>query len=231
MQRFSEDIDLSLLQVDEQFDFQQHLKAIVIELESFGFDTTVQKKEKTSESKIDSAFLKATTLTHLVKLGLNYKTHKNRKIKIKIEVDTTPPPGFSTEVKYQLAPIPFSVRTMTLPSLFAGKIHAVLCRERVWNVKGRDWYDFIWYVQQGVQVDLSHLRERMLQTGHLIVSDDFNHNALVNRLTEKANATDFEQAKRDVAPFLKNPKDRDQLQLWSADFFCEGVIGRLESVK
>ena len=230
LRRFSEDIDLSLLLSNRNFDISSYLAAIVTELTSFGFEVSGEKKMKEMDPAIESAFLKANTLIHLLKFDVNLKVQHNKKMQIKLEVDTDPPEGFLTEVKYQLAPIPFSIRTMSLPSLFAGKLHAVLCRERILNVKGRDWYDFIWYVGRDIPVNLSHLRSRMIQTSHLEPSDRLSHEALLQMLQRKIEHIDFTRAIADVRPFLKEAADTEALMLWGPEFFRAGVLPKLRSV-
>ena len=163
LDRFSEDLDFSLLQPDPAFSLATYEKAIVTELASFDFDVSVERKVKAVETTIESAFIKANTLTHLLKIGANWRTHKDKIMKIKIEVDVQPPLGFATEAKPHFRPIPFSIKTFTSPDLFAGKVHETLFRERVRNPKGRDWYDFLWYVGRAIPVNISHLEQRARQ--------------------------------------------------------------------
>jgi hypothetical protein len=144
-------------------------------------------------------------------------------LKIKIEVDTDPPPGFVTENKFILQPIPFSVRTFVLPDLFAGKMHAVLCRRWKSRVKGRDWYDLVWYAANHPQLHLSHLEQRMIQSGHLKQDEQMNREKFFALTTEAVDKLDVNQARREVEPFVKNP---DTLEVWSGEFF-QDVVGRI----
>ena len=150
LNRFSEDLDFSLLKPDPEFTLAPYNQSICDELNAFGFTVEVKTKEKQVNTSIESAFIKANTKTQLMMIhapqSLIQQTHGMHQLKIKMEVDTDPPAGFQTEVKTLLQPIPFSVKTYTLPDLFAGKIHALLCRPWKIRVKGRDWYDFIWYI-------------------------------------------------------------------------------------
>lgn len=219
LDRFSEDLDFSLIQPDMNFEFSRHLNAIKSELEFWGFEVATEEKNKKGKSTIESAFIKANTLIHLLKIDLSLKTHKNAVLKIKLEVDQNPATGFTSETKYHLNPIPFAVKTMALPSLFAGKMHALLCRTDRINIKGRDWYDLIWFVQKNVPCDLVYLKNKMTQTGHMNISEDLSGGRLIELLSEKITQIDFEAARNDVEPFLKDTAQKEALGLWSDDFF------------
>jgi hypothetical protein len=138
LDRFSEDMDFSLLNPDDGFDFSPYCSFIQEELSSWGFSVVVEKKEKTNESAVESAFLKAGTREQLLLIDAGEEiaaaVHSGSLLRIKIEIDTDPPPGFSTETRFLLQPIPFSVRAYAQPSGFAGKMHALLCRGwKGWN--------------------------------------------------------------------------------------------------
>ena len=139
-------------------------------------------------------------------------------IKIKIEVDTDPPDHAAVERKYQLLPIPYEIAMYDMPSLFAGKIHAVLCRAWKNRVKGRDLYDYVFYLARHVPVNLPHLSARLAQTGSIERSEDLSVSEVRRMLFERFDSIDFEQAKKDVFPFIKNPAALDP---WNADFFKE----------
>jgi hypothetical protein len=141
-------------------------------------------------------------------------------IKVKIEVDTDPPPGFDTESKFILQPIPFSVRTFVLPDLFAGKMHAVLCRRWKGRVKGRDWYDFVWFAANHPQLRLSHLEQRMIQSGHLRAGDILNRERFLDFAAKTIEKLDVDQAKKEVEPFVRDP---EALAVWSKEFFLDVV--------
>src|SRR5690606_2410236 len=146
LDRFSEDLDFTLLAPQGNFNLSSYLGSVRTELTAFGFDVTVESKEKKTLTPIDSAFIKAGTATHLLKVGSSFKATKSELLKVKLEVDLNPAAGFGTEAKQFFWPQAFSVTTCDLPSLCAGKLHATFCRERIRNVKGRDFYDFLWYV-------------------------------------------------------------------------------------
>ncbi|MDF2577395.1 MAG: hypothetical protein K0S74_879 [Chlamydiales bacterium] len=220
LDRFSEDLDFSLLEVNPNFDLSLYLKAIQTEIQSFGFQVSVEKKEKTNDTAILSAFLKANTQETMLTIQMpNHRRaplHKEEILKIKLEVDTEPPLGFSTQMKYLLQPIPFAVKTFSDADLFAGKMHAVLCRSWKNRVKGRDWYDFIWFVSRKIPLHLQHLEKRMVQSGHLHVEGSLDRELFQNLLMEKIENLDIESALKDISPFIKNG---DQIAIWSKDFF------------
>jgi len=224
LDRFSEDLDFSLNHPETSFNIKKYLDAIKAELELWGFEVHAQEKDKNNRNTIDSAFIKANTLIHLLKIDSKLKTHKNAVMKIKLEIDRDPAIGFSSDTRYHLHPIPFTIKTMTLPGLFAGKMHALLCRTIRTNIKGRDWYDLIWFVKNHIPCDLHYLRNKMVQTGHMDGSKALTRETLVELLSRKVKEIDFSLAKNDVAPFLKTARQKDELSLWSEAFFNEYLI-------
>jgi predicted nucleotidyltransferase component of viral defense system len=228
LDRFSEDMDFSLLKRDKGFDIQPYCTGITDELEGFGLNVKVEKKEKTSESAIESAFIKTGTLENLILIDAPARISKrippNRLIKIKLEVDIDPPLGFETEAKYLLQPIPFSVNAYKPPDLFAGKMHALLCRQWKTRVKGRDWYDFVWYVARAIPLHLKHLETRMKQSGHFPKNQRLTQEKLIELLKDKISNLDVKAAKKDVSPMLKDPAC---VEVWSKTFFGE-LIERIQ---
>ncbi|HXH75703.1 MAG TPA: nucleotidyl transferase AbiEii/AbiGii toxin family protein [Bacteriovoracaceae bacterium] len=220
--RFSEDLDFTLNKADSTFNLNAYLKGIEDEFKAYNLKLSTEKKVKANDTGVDSAFLKANTLEHLLTIeGLkNTKnvTNKNDLIKIKLEVDINPPePQGVTEVLYLLEPIPFSYRVQTLPSLFGGKLHALICREyKGGRVKGRDFYDFIWYISKKVKPDLHSLKGKLCESSIWKNEDKFSMEDLKELLSTKFEATNWEQAKQDVKPFIK---DGRELELWSTPFF------------
>ncbi|RPH33693.1 MAG: nucleotidyl transferase AbiEii/AbiGii toxin family protein [Bacteroidales bacterium] len=207
-QRFSEDLDFSLLNNEINFSLESYFKAIIIEFEALGRKVEVTKKEKTNNTKVESAFLKENTEFYDIK----FTTDKT--IKIKIEVDINPPPGFSTEQRLLLQPFSFMTRCYTLPDLYAGKMHALLFRKWGNRVKGRDWFDFEWYIKSSIRLNFEHFNERVKQfNGRDMSKSDF-----INALKERLAKTDINMVKKDVLPFTKNPKDLD---IWSNDYFLK----------
>ena len=218
LDRFSEDLDFSLLKPNLQFDFQPFLEGCQKEMESFGFQIETQVKVKDNASVISSAFLKANTLKLLMTIEETdrIKGHREEKIAIKLEIDTDPPPGFELQTQLVSQPLPFYIVSYAQKDLFAGKMHAILCRERKRNIKGRDWYDLIWFIKNRIPVHLSHLESRMHQSKNLAENEKLNHEKLLELLRQKISNIDWEQAISDVKPFIS---DIQQLDLWSGQFF------------
>ncbi len=220
LDRFSEDLDFSLLVPDSGFTLAPYERAIQTELESFGFQVSFHLVEKNQETAIQSAFLKANTLEHFMRIGVpaseRKRCHFEETLKIKLECDTDPPPAFSTEASFLLQPIPFSIVTFAKADLFAGKMHALLFRNWQQRVKGRDWYDFVWFVGKGIPLHLSHLEARMKQTRHLLPEETLTSSHFHALLSHKIKNLDLEQAKKDILPFVRN---RDAIAVWSPAFF------------
>ena len=208
LQRFSEDMDFSLLAPSADFDFSQYFQPIIDEFAMVGREVEIKKKDKKNFDKVESAFLKDNTDVY----DVTFQTEKS--IKIKIEVDTQPPLQFSTEQKLLLLPESFMVRCFTPSSLLAGKMHALVYRQWKNRVKGRDWYDFEWYIRHGIPLDFSHLQERVLQFN----GEDISKDAFLIKLKERLATADINQVKADVMPFVRNPKELD---IWSNDYFLQ----------
>lgn len=230
LDRYSEDLDFSLIKPDPDFKFTPFLDGMHRELEAMGFELDVTVREKNSDTGIWSAFLKVNTFSLL--LSIHEKTkirgiHPEQKIQIKLEIDTDPPLSrLPLEGKLVKNPVPFYVVTYAIVDLFAGKMHAVLCRNWQKRVKGRDWYDLIWYIQSGIPVNLSHLRERMRQTKHLQPEEVLGEKELLDRLHKRIDEIDWESAKADVANFIA---DKRRLDIWSGQFFHD-IMGHLRVV-
>ena len=208
LQRFSEDMDFSLLAPDENFDFSKYFQPIVDAFALVGREVEITKKDKKSFGKVESAFLKDNTDVY----DVTFQTEKS--IKIKIEVDTNPPLNFTTEQKLLLQPHSFMTRCFTLPDLFAGKMHALVYRAWKNRVKGRDWYDFEWYVRNGIALDFAHLAERCKQFN----GEDITLESFKEKLVERLSTADIKQVKEDVLPFVRNSKELD---IWSNDYFVQ----------
>lgn len=220
LDRFSKDLDFSLLEPMEDFDLSRYSHALQKELEAFGFSVQVNRVDKVVDSPVQSAFLKADTMNKLLvirtKQEILDQLPRGQVLKIKLEVDTDPPPGFETHTRYLLNPIPFSVRTYVLPDLFAGKMHAVLCRRWKTRVKGRDWYDLVWYVANHPELNLSHLEQRMRQSGDWANESPLTTESFRTLLDNTIDSLDIDQARGEVEPFIKQPEN---LGIWSKDFF------------
>jgi hypothetical protein len=230
LDRFSEDLDFSLLAKNGDFDLTAYGDALKRELASFGFAVEIESRAKPASAAIQSAFLKADTRTQMITVefdkGIIQKVPRNQVLKIKLEVDTDPPPGFSTEIRYLLRPVPFAIRTFTLPDLFAGKMHAVLCREWKSRVKGRDWYDLVWFAAYHPELHLSHLEQRMRQTGHWAGPAPLTVGDLRDLIIRRIDGVDIDQIRREVEPFVK---DAAALAIWTKEFFLD-VASRIKIV-
>ena len=208
LQRFSEDMDFSLLAPDDKFDFTKYFQPIIDEFAIVGREVEIRKKDKKSFGKVESAFLKDNTDVY----DVSFQTDKS--IKIKIKVDTQPPLNFRTEQKLLLQPHSFMTRCFTLPDLFAGKMHALVYRGWKNRVKGRDWYDFEWYVRHNVPLDFAHLAERVRQFNNVEIGQE----ELMAQLKDRLASADINQVKSDVLSFVRNPKELD---IWSNDYFVQ----------
>jgi predicted nucleotidyltransferase component of viral defense system len=222
--RYSEDLDFSLLKPMPDFDISRYISALEREVRSFGFEVSVTVREKNAESPVQSAFLKADTLKHLLVIetaeDIARQVPHGQVMKIRIEVDTDPPMGFDTENKFLLQPIPFSVRIFVLSDLFAGKMYAILCRQWKSRVKGRDWYDLVWYASHHPQLHLDHLEQRLIQSRHVKEGDRLTKEKFFLLTSNAIDKLDINQVKKEVEPFVKNP---DALQVWSKEFFRDVV--------
>lgn len=206
--RFSEDMDFSLTEKNVEFNIENYFPAVIEEFKASGRDVLITKKEKKVQTKVESAFLKDNTELY----DLSFKTEKE--IKIKIEVDTDPPLGFLTEQKLSLMPFSFMTRCFTLSDLYAGKMHALIFRNYKSRVKGRDWYDFEWYVRHDIPLNFPHFQIRTKEFNGL----DIDKEEFIKMLKEKIGTTDINMVKRDVMPFIQNPA---VLDIWSNDYFLQ----------
>lgn len=208
LKRYSEDMDFSLLKKESDFSLDNYFQSIIEEAKLLGREVIITKKNKKSFSKVESAFLKDNTDVY----DISFQTDKS--LKIKIEVDTNPPMEFDTEHKLLMLPFSFMTRCFTLPDLYAGKMHALVFRQWKNRVKGRDWYDFEWFVRNRVPLDFNHLRTRSKEINGLdLTKDDF-----IKMLKMKLTSTDINAVKNDVLPFIVNPKE---IEIWSNEYFLQ----------
>ena len=207
--RYSEDLDFSLLRADKKFSFAPYLQKLTEEFAALGFNVQISEKIKTADTDIASTFLKKTASRYDLKIS------GQRVLKIKFEVDTDPPLDFATEQKLLLQPYSFFVNCFALPDLFAGKVHALLFRQWQNRVKGRDWFDFEWYLRQGTRLNLKHLAALARQSGHF-AGDVMSKNQLAELLAARIEQIDLESAREDVVRFLRSP---EEINIWSKPFF------------
>lgn len=226
LDRFSEDLDFSLLESNPTFSLEPYFEAIVKEFEAQGMTVSIREKDKKIKSAVESAFLKSETiwkelvLEDVVKqLGVK----SNKSIKIKIEVDRIPPLRFQTEEKLMLRPFSFYVKCFTRSSLFAGKMHALLFRKWKNRIKGRDWYDMEWYIRQGIPLNIEHFLQRAKDTGDW-TDDSITPEQILELIRKKINSVSIENVKEDVVRFIQNDH---VLDIWSVSYF-EALISKLK---
>lgn len=220
LDRFSEDLDFALVSPDKNFDLSAYFPFIEKEVSLYGLNLKVDTKIKTKESNISSAFLKGDTMEHILiffsESNLQNNSKLLRDIKIKFEIDINPSSGAEYEIKYKLLPTPHSVRLYNKESLFAGKIHAILCRNWSHRTKGRDLYDYAFFLSKNIKVNMNLVKSKLVESNVLKDDDNFDINILKNMLNEKFKLIDYDAAKNDVAPFLD---DSTKLNIWSIEFF------------
>jgi len=220
MDRFSEDLDFTLLVADDTFDMSKYFKPISDVVNSLGLNFEVLKKDKIVNSNIDSAFIKGNTKETLITIYPSSSDSRliihNEKIIIKFEVDVNPPLYANTEIKYRLLPFPYQVRVYDASSLFAGKIHALIARSWKNRIKGRDLYDYVYYLSLETKVNLKHLEARLKQTKTIEETTQLSRDLLIDILEKRFDQMDYDIAKSDIRPFIK---DQSNLDLWSRDFF------------
>jgi predicted nucleotidyltransferase component of viral defense system len=218
LDRYSEDLDFSLLESDSNFSLAPYFSVIIDEFESLGIRVSIREKDKRIKTPIESAFLKSETIWQELVLEDVVKQHgisSNKSIKIKIEIDRIPPLGFDTEEKLLVRPFSFYVNCFSLPSLFAGKLHALLFRKWKNRVKGRDWYDMEWYIRKGIPLNTQHFLNRALETKDW-KEETITNEQILQLLTEKINNVSFEAVKEDVRKFIRND---EKLKIWNANYF------------
>ncbi len=226
LDRYSEDLDFSLLESDPNFSLEPYFKSVLNEFESLGLSVSIREKKKSIQTSVDSAFFKAETIwKELVLEDIIKETgvRSNKTLKIKIEVDRKPPLNFQTEEKLLLKPFSFYVKCFTQPSLFAGKLHALLFRKWKNRVKGRDWYDLEWYIKKGVELDVNHFLTRAKDTGDW-QKDIISKEEIRQLLHERITSVSINNVKEDVVRFIKK---EEQLNIWSPQYF-QDLVGMMK---
>ncbi len=220
LDRFSEDLDFSLIQPAKEFRLSAYLAALQAEMEAFGFMVDIEDRKKSTDTSIESAFIKANTRTHVIQAGVPHaiakRIHRSAICKVKLKVDVDPPPGAEFDAKYVDDPVPFSIRSYSGPSLLAGKMDAILYRGWQNRVKGRDWYDFAFFVRKKIPLLLPHFEARIRQRGVYTRQIPLSHEECVQMIADRIKTVDFGAAKADVIAFLPHPGDLD---VWSRDYF------------
>lgn len=234
LDRFSEDLDFSLLSPNPAFRFEPWFEFIRRELGAQGLEIEIDHKD--TPSQVHSAFLKTNTRKALVSIGvpaaISTSIPSNRLIKVKFEADIDPPSAFTTENKLLLEPIPFSIRVLSPESLFAGKFHALLERDWAHRVKGRDWYDLVFFVRKGIPVHLDYVASKLKANHEKSLKSGYNpdieltSSEALKLLNQRISQLDVASTREEVYPFVH---DRDQLSLWSREFFWE-IANRIRFV-
>ena len=210
--RWSEDMDFSLTEKRNDIHLENYFDAIREEFKLAGFDVTITKKDKKAFGRVESAFLKKNTEAYDIK----FQTSKT--VKVKIELDTDPPLMFATVQKLLLQPYSFMTRCFALPDLFAGKMHALVYRAWQRRVKGRDWFDFEWYVRNQIPLDFKHLQARIKEFS----GEDVCLETFLNLLRERLSTTNIDNVKQDVLPFIDSAR-HEELAIWSNEYFLQLV--------
>ena len=218
LDRFSEDLDFSLLAPNPDFSLTPYFSKIVEEFQSLGLNVSIREKDKRIKTQVESAFLKSETIWQELVLEDLVKQHgisSNKTIKIKIEIDRLPPLGFATEEKLLIRPFSFYVNCFAMPSLFAGKLHALLFRKWKSRVKGRDWFDMEWYIRKGVPLNMHHFLQRAKETNDWN-EDQISQEQIIQLLITKIESVSLESVKEDVVRFIA---DDQKLAIWSENYF------------
>ena len=225
LNRFSEDLDFALLNKDPNFKLDDYFPALQKEFQSYGIEMSVELKKKNDDADLQSAFLKGNTLMLMMSFFPKSEDAKrvvsNQKIKIKFEVDTDNPSGGTTEYRYKMLPAPYEIQIFDEPTLFAGKIHAILCRNYKNHVKGRDYYDYLFYIGMETKINLKYLENKLKNTGGIIDNNETLTLKKVQELLEaKFESVDYESARDDVSNFIS---DKDSIKLWKKELFISTI--------
>lgn len=226
LDRFSEDLDFSLLEKNSDFSLEPYFATIITEFEATGIKVSIREKNKTIKTAVESAFLKSETIwTELVLEDIVKQAgiQSNKSVKIKIEVDCKPPLGFETEEKLLIRPFSFYVKCFKLSSLFSGKLHALLFRKWKSRVKGRDWYDFEWYIRKGIPLNLQHFLQRAKDTGDW-QKKSISEQQVLQLLKDKIDIISINKVKDDVVRFIKDEKTLD---IWNKTYF-ENLVEKIK---
>lgn len=220
LNRFSEDLDFALLSPNKDFDLKKYFQYIEREANAYGLKLSITEKEKSKDSNILSAFLKGDTKEHILIFfpddDLKDSDHLLKNIKIKFEVDVNPPLGANYEFRYKLLPSAHQVRLYDEASLFAGKIHAILCRSWSKRTKGRDLYDYVFYLSKNTKVNMELIRNKLIDSKVIKEDEKFEIEDLKMMLENKFKEINYKDAKDDVIPFII---DLASLDLWNEEFF------------
>jgi predicted nucleotidyltransferase component of viral defense system len=225
LDRFSEDMDFTLLQSNLEFSLDKYNDGIVRELVSYGFSVDVDTKSKSWNPPIRSAFIKANTLGEIIKVGvptsLTRGLHPETTLKIKVEVDTDPAPAYDVETVFLQRPVSVGVRSVVIKDMYAGKMHALLFRQWKGRVKGRDWYDWLWFMRQNIPLDLDRLAIHMKKGSNLDKEESLTPEIFEEMMRNKIESLDLESAKQDMFAFAQ---DQQIIATWSKELFLQMIL-------
>lgn len=220
LDRFSEDLDFALVKKDEGFKFDDYFPRLKREFLSYGIDLNIELKKKSNASLVQSAFLKGNSLMLMMTFFPKNEDAKyilsNQKIKIKFEIDMDNPEGGITEYKYRMFPSPYEIQVFDEETLFAGKIHAILCREYKNHVKGRDYYDYLFYIGKKVPFNMKYLENKLKNTGKIAMDEILSLDRVKEFLRDRFEKVNYNQAIEDVSNFIVQ---KESLNLWKKEFF------------
>jgi hypothetical protein len=216
--RFSEDLDFTLLSRDDAFSFADYFPALERVFASFGAEVVASEKEKIAKTDVRSAFLKENTIHTLLIASPRFPHDKwrtsNSLLRVKIEADTNPPAGFRTRFATAFEPAFFQARVLDEPSLFAGKIAALLTRNHKNRTKGRDYFDYLFLIGKGTKVNLAFLSAALKKAG-IAFPEPLTIEALRQLLRGRFLKTDYDQVRDDIRAFV----DQSEEPRWAADDF------------
>ena len=218
MPRFSEDLDFSLIKPNPDFTLAKYFDFIKAECAMYDLNVSLTIKEKVNPNSIESAFLKDKTIWADLTVVSNKRDGIEPELRIKFEIEKDQKSAVEIEQKLLLRPFSFYISAYTPAYLFAGKMHAVLFRQWKNRIKGRDWYDYEWFIKKGYPMNLAHLEARAKQSGHLPIDAELDISAFKKLITDKINNLNIQFAKDDIGRFVFNNAD---LNLWSKQYFLD----------
>jgi len=224
LNRYSEDLDFTLNEKNDSFSLEPYIESIKNVASSYGIELDINIKKKAIKTPVESAFAKLNTYQTFINLKINDEIasllHKDENIKVKFEVDLNPAIGFNVESKRIDMPEFANIIVLDEPSLFAGKLHAIICRNYKSTVKGRDYYDFLFYIRKRVKPNLNYLKNKLIESGKIKENDKFDLDTLKAMLKDRFEAVDFNQVKTDAERFVFNNED---LSYYSKELFVDMI--------
>ncbi len=227
LNRYSEDLDFTLNEYEESFSINYYTDKIKEIALSYGVELEIITKIKKVKTPIESAFAKLNTYQAFISLNINENItsilHRDEVLKVKFEVDCNPPTGFNVETKWIDMPEFAPIVVLDEASLFAGKLHAIICRNYKNSVKGRDYYDFLFYTSKRVKPNLKYLKNKLMASGKINEEDEFSLDVLKKMLMERFESVDYEQVKNDATRFVFKKED---LSFYNKELFIQ-MLDRL----